>query len=238
MAETGKRRRVVVTGVGAITAQGVGLDAFWDGVRGRRRRDPRGRAPADGRLPDAARRRGAGGRHARSASTCHPDGYREPRHRLRPEGRRGGVSQLRRRPIGPIPPERWGVVIGTCNAGLLAGEEWYAATQARGGSRPRLAAARPPAGPGRGARAARSSSRGPVLSVNTACAASANAIGYAAELIRQGTPTPCSPAAPRRSPTSSTPGFNALESLSPEPAAPYSRDREGCRSARAAGCWC
>ena len=50
------------------------------------------------------------------------------------------------------PAERWGVVIGTCNAGLLAGEEWYCEAQARRAARPAAPAARRAAGVLRGPR--------------------------------------------------------------------------------------
>ena len=69
--------------------------------------------------------------------------------------------------------------------------------------------------------------RGPVLSVDTACAASANAIGYAAELIRSGQADAVLTGGADAFSDILYAGFNALESLSPEPAAPYSRDRKG-----------
>ena len=88
--------------------------------------------------------------------------------------------------VGDGPAERWGVVVGTCNAGLLAGEEWYrkrkdgeeARSQAAAAGASRRRCPRPLSGA--------FGIKGPVLSVDTACAASANAIGYGAELIRLG----------------------------------------------------
>ncbi len=114
-------KRVVAIGVGAITAQGPTADALWDGVVGRQRRDSRRRRPVDGHLPDQPRRRGQGA-VGPEREYRHPDDYREPviDFALKAsEEAVGGWSD------GQIPAERWGVVIGSCNAGLLAGEEWY-----------------------------------------------------------------------------------------------------------------
>ena len=127
---------------------------------------------------------------------------------------------------GQIPAERWGVVIGSCNAGLLAGEEWY---------RRRLAGKEAPSellllvSPQAVAETLASAFgfKGPVLSVNTACAASANAIGYASELIRQGRADAVLAGGAEALSEVLYSGFNALESLSPAPAAPYSLDRLG-----------
>src|SRR5262249_37046092 len=69
--------------------------------------------------------------------------------------------------------------------------------------------------------------KGPVLSVNTACAASANAIGYASELIREGQADAVIAGGSEALSGILFSGFNSLESLSPDPAAPYSRDRHG-----------
>ena len=76
--------------------------------------------------------------------------------------------------------------------------------------------------------AARSGCKGPVLSVNTACAAGANAIGYAAELIRQGHADAVLAGgadALSRHPVSRA--STRSSRCRPKPAAPYSRDRKG-----------
>jgi 3-oxoacyl-[acyl-carrier-protein] synthase II len=77
--------------------------------------------------------------------------------------------------------------------------------------------------------------KGPVLSVDTACAASANAIGYAAELIREGHADAMLTGGADAFSDILIAGFNSLESLSPEPAAPYSFDRKGLSLGEGAG---
>ena len=69
--------------------------------------------------------------------------------------------------------------------------------------------------------------RGPVLSLNTACAAGANAVGYAAELIADGRADAVLTGGTDALSDVLFAGFNSLESLSPEPAKPYSADRQG-----------
>src|SRR5262249_28721009 len=69
--------------------------------------------------------------------------------------------------------------------------------------------------------------RGPLLSIDTACAAGANAIGYGADIIRRGRADVVLAGGSDALSDVLIAGFNSLESLSPKPAAPYSRDREG-----------
>src|SRR5439155_479843 len=69
--------------------------------------------------------------------------------------------------------------------------------------------------------------KGPVLSIDTACAAGANAIGYAAELVRTGQADAVLTGGSDALSDVLFAGFNSLESLSPAPAAPYSKDRSG-----------
>src|SRR5262249_51043850 len=136
--------------------------------------------------------------------------------------------------VGPVPPERWGVVIGTCNAGLLAGEEWYARRKRGEQPDPRLVLLVEPQAFSE-ALASAFEIKGPVLSVDTACAASANAIGYAAELIREGHADAMLTGGADAFSDILIAGFNSLESLSPEPAAPYSIDRKGLSLGEGAG---
>ena len=170
-------RRVVVTGVGAITAQGPTADALWEGVVGGNVaiRDVEG-------LSMETYRTNLGGevQEQRRARARVPPSGRLPRagDRLRAEGLRGGGRPVRRRRVRADP----GRALGRRHRHLQrrpAGGRGVvpAAAEGRGGAE-RAAAARLAAGGGRDARGA-FGFKGPVLSVNTACAASANAIGYA-----------------------------------------------------------
>jgi 3-oxoacyl-[acyl-carrier-protein] synthase II len=77
--------------------------------------------------------------------------------------------------------------------------------------------------------------KGPALSVDTACAASANALGYAQSLIRSGQADAVLTGGADAMSDILVSGFNSLESLSPEPAAPYSIDRKGLSLGEGAG---
>jgi len=128
--------------------------------------------------------------------------------------------------VDQLPAERWGVVIGTCNAGLLSFEKWYSAWLAGNAADPRLFVLAPPQALAEAVSSA-FGIQGPVVSIDTACAASANAIGYAAELIRNGHADAVLTGGVDALSDILFSGFNSLESLSPEPAAPYSRTRTG-----------
>jgi 3-oxoacyl-[acyl-carrier-protein] synthase II len=220
------RQRVVVTGLGAITSQGNSLKDFWEGVSSGRVaiREVK-------HLPMDGYRTSLGGEVQDPAlpehEYLHPDGFHDRALdftvKAAEEAMAGcGVA------VGAegIPAERWGVVIGTCNAGLLAGEEWYRRRAAGEHPDPRLVLLVPPQAFSE-ALSGIFDLRGPVLSVDTACAASANAIGYAAELIRNGQADAVLTGGADAFSDILVAGFNSLESLSPEPAAPYSRDRKG-----------
>ena len=225
MADNGdKTNRVVVTGMGAITAQGPSLDEFWEGVRS-------GRSvirEVQHMSMDGFRTR-LGGEVQVEAPPQHeylnPDGFHDRAIDFTMKAaeeamERCGVG------VGPVPAERWGVVFGTCNAGLLAGEEWYKRRLAGEQPDPRLLLLVEPQAFAEALSGA-FDIKGPVLSVDTACAASANAIGYAAELIRLGQADAVLTGGSDAFSDILYAGFNALESLSPEPAAPYSIDRQG-----------
>jgi 3-oxoacyl-[acyl-carrier-protein] synthase II len=218
-------RRVVATGLGAITAQGRSLDAFWEGVR-----NGRSVIREMQHLPMGSYRTKLGGEVQDRVAPEHayptPDGYREPVIDFALKAAEEAVANCGVHPLGAIPAERWGVVIGTCNAGLLAAERWYIAKSRGETPDPELLLLSTPQALAE-ALASAFGIKGPVLSVNTACAASANAIGYAGELIRYGQADAVLTGGSEALSGVLYSGFNSLESLSPKPAAPYSRDREG-----------
>lgn len=223
--------RVVVTGVGAITSQGEGVEALWRGLRAGevairpvRRFDMTGYGTAlGGEVARAvvARRDPAlefllvAAAEAMAASGLRPQ---------RPDG--GGP--------GAVPARRWGVVVGTCNGGLRSAELAWCARRA--GKRvdpldhlvvqPQVLAE---------AVGAEFGLKGPVLSVNTACASGAHAIAHAFEAIRAGRADAVLVAGADAFSETAFAGFTSLESLSPRPAAPYSRDRDGLSLGEGAG---
>lgn len=216
--------RVVVTGMGAITGQGSNLDEYWEGVRAGRVaiRDVQ-------HLPMEGYRTTLGG-EVRSDPTprnkyLNPGGFHD---RAIDFTMKAAEEAMDRCGVGTdgIPPERWGVVVGTCNAGLLAGEEWYRERLNGGNPDPKLLLLVEPQAISEALSGA-FGLKGPALSVDTACAASANAIGYGAELIRLGHADAVLTGGSDAFSDILISGFNSLESLSPEPAAPYSIDRKG-----------
>jgi len=218
-------RRVVVTGLGAITAQGTSADALWDGVKnGRVAIREVDHLPMEGYMTKL------GGEVKEQAPPehdyPHPDGYREPVIDYALKAAEEAVQQCGVHPGGRIPPERWGVAIGTCNAGLLAAEQWYRGKMKGESPDAKLVLLSTPQALAE-ALASAFEVKGPVVSVNTACAASANAIGYGAEMIRYGQADAVLAGGAEALSEVLYSGFNCLQSLSPKPAAPYSRDRDG-----------
>jgi 3-oxoacyl-[acyl-carrier-protein] synthase II len=216
--------RVVVTGVGAVTSQGGSADALWEGVRA-------GRVAiraVQGIPMDAYRTRIAG--EVQEEVVPAHDYERPPGHRertidfaLKAAEEAVAASGV---PVEQVPADRWGVVLGTCNAGLLSFEKWYAEWLKGNSADPRLFQLSPPQALAEAISSA-FGMQGPVVSIDTACAASANAIGYAAELIRNGHADAVVTGGVDALSDILFAGFNSLESLSPDPAAPYSRTRTG-----------
>src|SRR5437870_13223059 len=117
--------RVVVTGVGAVTSQGGSATALWEGVKaGRVAIRPVQRIPMEGYRTQI-------GGEIREEIVPEHDYDRPPDHRERvidftlkaaEEAVAAGAVA-----VDQLPAERWGVVMGTCNAGLLSFEKWYSA---------------------------------------------------------------------------------------------------------------
>ena len=221
----GEPIRVVATGMGAITAQGPSLEAFWEGVSGGRVAiRPVERLPMDGFMTTV------GGEVKEKVPPQHdyphPADVREPTFDYALKAAEEAFEHCGIAATQQIPPERWGVVIGTCNAGMVSAERWWLERNAGGTPDKKLVLLIEPQSLAE-TLSATFGLKGPVLSVNTACAASANAIGYAAELIRQGQADAMLTGGAESLSAILYAGFTCLESLSTKPAAPYSRDRDG-----------
>jgi 3-oxoacyl-[acyl-carrier-protein] synthase II len=217
--------RVVATGMGAITAQGPSVDEFWEGVSG-------GRVAirAVERLPMEGFMTTVGGEVKEKVPPQHeyphPSDVREPTFDFALKAAEEALERCGIAATEQIPPERWGVVIGTCNAGMVSAERWWLERNEGGTPDKNLLLLIEPQALAETLSGA-FGFKGPVLSVNTACAASANAIGYAAELIRQGQADAMLTGGAESLSAILYAGFTCLESLSTKPAAPYSRDRDG-----------
>lgn len=220
----GRLPRVGVVGLGAVTGLGGTAQDLWQGaVAGRPGIGPvQGLDLTEYRTKLGAEVNQGDVGHAGSAE---PDGFRDRMTDLAfqavSEAVQSAVTTL-----GNITPARRGVVFGTCNAGLLAGREWLA--QARAGQQPdpQLAALMPPQVTAE-AIAGSLGWGGPVISVNTACASGANALGLAADLVSSGRADAVLAGGADAFSDVLFAGFNSLEALSPEPARPYSADRSG-----------
>ncbi|MEU4246723.1 beta-ketoacyl-[acyl-carrier-protein] synthase family protein [Amycolatopsis sp. NPDC026612] len=216
--------RVAVAGLGAITALGPNAEALWVGAR-----DGRVAIRPVRHLPMAGYRTGLGGEVPGlpefTPDVGYPLGWHDPALEFllhAAQEAAAAAPEVRR----AVRPERFGVVVGSCNAGLVSGEHWYRARLRGEDADPRLVVFVPPQALAESVAGA-FDARGPVLSLDTACAAGANALGYAADLIRWGLADACLAGGTDALSGVLFAGFNSLESLSPEPAAPYSKDRLG-----------
>lgn len=225
--------RVVVTGLGAITAQGSGAERLWNGVRhGRVAIRPVKNLPMDGL------RTALGGEVDVPAIPAHDyaadGGAREPSFDFALVGAEEAMAASPLQPGPLVPPERWGVVYGSCNGGLVSAEAVLRAEE--DGAEPdwRLGLLVSPQSAAE-ALASAFGVKGPVLSVNTACASGAHALGHALELIRNGQADAVLVGGSDSLASTTLAGFNSLESLAVEPAAPYSRDRDGLSLGEGAG---
>jgi 3-oxoacyl-[acyl-carrier-protein] synthase II len=189
--ENDPARDVVVTGMGAITPAGRGVEATWRGVlAGRATATHDARLEASGapvavscRAPefdvDAELGRGATRRLDRFTHLA----IIATREAIAQAGLTGDDPDV----IVTIDPDRTGVVIGT---GIGGGESWeseYARLTAEGPARVSpLFVPRMLSNTAAGTIAIRTLARGPNLTVNTACAAGASAIHVGRDMIRSG----------------------------------------------------
>ncbi|ROO52000.1 3-oxoacyl-[acyl-carrier-protein] synthase II [Micromonospora sp. Llam0] len=213
-------QRTVVTSMGAVTAHGAGVPHLWHGllqghvaIRPVSSLDLTGHRTALGGEVDWPRRAGRDTALDYALAAAH-EAMADT-----------GIT---------VAPHRWGVVLGTCNAGLRSAEHAWQAEQAGRqpdwrhylAIQPQILAE---------ALAAEFGLQGPVLSVNTACASAAHAIGHALDMIRSDQADAMLVGGTDAFTRTVFAGFNSLESLSPKPAAPYSKQRQGLSLGEGAG---
>jgi 3-oxoacyl-[acyl-carrier-protein] synthase II len=215
-------RRVLVAGMGAVTSQGVGVAALWEGVRA-------GQVGirAVQRLDlDGYRTKLGGQAPLPDEPTLDEHGVTQDLVLVAAHQAAAEAMQQAQWVRDAVPAERWGVVIGTCNAGLLSARDWLLARDAGRTSPARQLLQSPPQAIAESL-AGEFGLRGPAVAINTACAASANAIGYAADLVRTGAADAVLVGGADVFSDVLFAGFHSLESLSAAPAAPYSGNRSG-----------
>ncbi|TLS47347.1 3-ketoacyl-ACP synthase [Streptomyces montanus] len=218
--------RVVVSGVGAITSQGGSAEAFWDGVRtGKVAIRPVRGLPMDGyqtRIGGEVTETPRPRRHRYSSD----DEVREPSVDFALVAAEEAMEATGLTPGVEIPAERWGIAYGTCNGGWRSAEHALRA-RAMGEQPDWRRYTFVPAQAAAEALGAAFGVKGPVLSVNTACASGAHAVAHALEVMRAGRADAMLVGGSDAFTETAFAGFSSLESLATEPAAPYSKDRSG-----------
>ncbi|MFE6920994.1 beta-ketoacyl-[acyl-carrier-protein] synthase family protein [Nocardia sp. NPDC057663] len=220
--------RIVVSGVGAVTAQGPGAEAMWKGflagnvaIGAVESLDMSGFGTTVGGEVTSWR----ADRDTSVASDVDPV-IEFALAAAREAIEHAGLSATPDAGEPGIDRSRWGVSVGTCNGGLRSLEHAWRAE--RDGEQPHwqqylMIQPQTIAEALSGAFGL----RGPVLSVNTACAAGAHALAHAVEMIRAGRADAMLVGGSDAFNETVFAGFYSLESLSPVPAAPYSKDRQG-----------
>src|SRR6266545_1343847 len=225
------RRRVVVTGLGAVTSIGSTVSEFWknllDGVCGIR--------PLS--LFDASAYR----TQIAAEATEIPDGFLSPAERRRMSradrmGLAAANEALSQSGVDPAreDPTRIGVVLGGGTSGLIDSEQVYAAWLRGGRGRPsRVLNHLPDSITDRVAQ--RFGLEGIKSTITTACSSSANALGYAFDAIVAGLADVVITGGSDVLARLTYGGFNALRSVDPDPCRPFDRERKGLSIGEAAG---
>lgn len=117
-----------------------------------------------------------------------------------------------------LPAERVGVSLGTCNGGITSIEESGKIEGLEMGL-----ARRYPFYYQGDSLARYFGLRGPVNTINTACAASGNAIGFAVDMVREGYADMMLAGGSDPMSLSVYAGFNVLQALNPQPCSPYNQ---------------
>jgi 3-oxoacyl-[acyl-carrier-protein] synthase II len=224
-------RRVVITGLGAVTSIGVTLAEFWKNLLAGRC----GIGPFS--LFDASTYR------TQTAAQVPdiPDGFLTPAERRRmSRADRMGVAAAREAIAGAgldlarEDPTRIGVILGGGTSGLIDSEAFFQRHLAGRKARPsKVLNHLPDSITDRVAQ--RFGLEGIKSTITTACSSSANAMGYAFDAIAAGLADVVVTGGSDVLARLTYGGFNSLRSVDPEPCRPFDRERKGLSIGEAAG---
>jgi len=225
------RRRVVVTGLGAVTALGPTLEQTWEGLLAGRC----GIRPLS--LFDASDYR------TQTAAEIDeiPDGFLTPAEKRRmSRADRMGIAAAREA-LGAAgldtsreDPTRLGVILGGGTSGLIDSEAFFELYLRGRKARPsKVLNHLPDSITDRVAQ--RFGLEGIKSTITTACSSSANALGYAFDAIVAGLADVVVTGGSDVLARLTYGGFNSLRSVDPDPCRPFDRDRKGLSIGEAAG---
>jgi 3-oxoacyl-[acyl-carrier-protein] synthase II len=226
-----KPRRVVVTGLGAVTSIGTNVRDFWSSLLA----GTCGIRPFSLFDPSTYRTQTA-------AQVLEiPDGFLTPAEKRRTSrADRMGLAAAREAieqaglDLSKENPRRIGVILGGGTSGLLDSEAEYERHLKRGKPRPtKMLNHLPDAITDRVAQRFRL--EGIKSTITTACSSSANAMGYAHDAIVAGLADVVLTGGSDVLARLTYGGFNSLRSVDPEPCRPFDRERKGLSIGEAAG---
>ncbi len=226
-----KERRVVVTGIGAVTSVGTNVPAFWSGLLA----GECGIGPVT--LFDASSYR----TQTAAEVTDIPDGFltAAEKRRMSRADRMGLAAATEAVAQSGLDfsredPTRIGVVLGGGTSGLLDSEDFFWRHLNGKPARPsRVLNHMPDAITDRVAQ--RFGLSGIKSTITTACSSSANALGYAHDAIVAGWADVILTGGSDALARLTYGGFNALRSVDPGPCRPFDRERKGLSIGEAAG---
>ncbi len=224
------RVRIVVTGMGAVSPFGVGLDALWRGLLA----GESAIGPFD--LFDASAHR----THIAGQAPVDLDAPAGPRGARLTRSDRFALAAAREAweaaGLESVDRARMGVFFGSSTGGMLEGERFFREVASRGPGRARASriAAHPTSGPAE-ALARAFGIRGPVETVAAACSASTMAIEAALFALRAGEVDVALAGGADALCQLTYGGFNALRAVDERPARPFREDRAGLSLGEGAG---
>ena len=226
-----QNRRVLITGMGAVTSIGAGLSEFWRNLLA----GTCGIGPFS--LFDSSSYRTQTAAQIREI----PDGFLTPSERRRmSRADRMGVAAAREAidasglDLSREDPTRLGVILGGGTSGLIDSEAFYELHLRGRKARPsKILNHLPDSITDRVAQ--RFGLLGIKSTITTACSSSANAMGYAYDVIAAGLADVVLTGGSDVLARLTYGGFNALRSVDPEPCRPFDRERKGLSIGEAAG---